>query len=201
MSIINTDDDKEDADAGNEVDREIFSYIHEERILRVLFEIKIFKLRKIQKEAIKKGLFFQKSFLISAPSGSGKTLIGELCVVNNLFQKYGKAAYLAPFKALAMEKYLHFKKCYAKFGLNIELSIGDYDVNDSSLAKADIIITTYEKMDSILRNFHDKEWIFGISAIVIDEIHIIGESNRGPRLESLIVRLNEFLHKPQIIGL
>jgi len=56
-------------------------------------------------------------------------------------------------------------------------------------------------MDSILRNFYDKDWIKTISTIIIDEIHSIGESNRGPRLESLIVRLNELLHNPQIIGL
>ncbi len=81
------------------------------------------------------------------------------------------------------------------------MSIGDYDVDDSKLEKADFIVTTYEKMDSILRNFRDKEWIFYISTIVIDEIHVVGESSRGPRLESLIVRLNELLHYPQIIGL
>lgn len=56
-------------------------------------------------------------------------------------------------------------------------------------------------MDSILRNFYDKDWIKTISTIIIDEIHSVGESNRGPRLESLIVRLNELLHNPQIIGL
>ncbi|KKK55365.1 hypothetical protein LCGC14_3075290, partial [marine sediment metagenome] len=68
-----------------ETDREIFKYISDKRILRALFEERIFKLREIQKEAIKKGLFFRKSFLICAPSGSGKTLIGELCAVNNIF--------------------------------------------------------------------------------------------------------------------
>ncbi len=158
-------------------------------------------MREIQKEAIKKGLFFRKSFLICAPSGSGKTLIGELCAVNNIFQKYGKSFYLVPFKALATEKFRYFKKCYERFGIKVELSIGDYEVDESKIAKADIIITTYEKCDSILRNFNDKNWIFDISTIIIDEIHIIGESDRGPRLESLIVRLNEFLHNPQIIGL
>ena len=56
-------------------------------------------------------------------------------------------------------------------------------------------------MDSILRNFYDQDWIDTISTIIIDEIHSIGESERGPRLESLIVRLNELLHNPQIIGL
>ena len=175
--------------------------MQDERILRVLFELKIFKLREIQKEAIQKGLFFCKSFLVCAPSGSGKTLIGEVCAVNNVFQNFGKSIYLVPYKALATEKYVHFKKSYERFGVKTELSIGDYDVDDDKLEQADIVVTTYEKMDSILRNFYDKEWIFDISTIIIDEIHIIGESDRGPRLESLIVRLNEFLGNPQIIGL
>ena len=139
--------------------------------------------------------------MICAPSGSGKTLIGELCAIANIFQKFGKSVYLVPFKALATEKYFHFKRFYERFGVKVELSIGDHDVDDSKLEKADIIITTYEKMDSLLRNFYDKDWIYGISTVIIDEIHIIGESSRGPRLESLIVRLNEFLKGPQIIGL
>ncbi|MBD3196032.1 MAG: DEAD/DEAH box helicase [Candidatus Lokiarchaeota archaeon] len=175
--------------------------ISDERILRVLLETNIFKLRKIQKEAIQKGLFFRKSFLVCAPSGSGKTLIGEICAIHNIFQGFGKSIYLVPFKALATEKYHHFKNNYSRFNVNVVLSIGDFDVDDRKLSEADIIITTYEKMDSIIRNFYDKEWIFDISTIIIDEIHIIGESSRGPRLESLIVRLNEFLHNPQIIGL
>ena len=70
---------------------EIFEYINDERILRVLLELKIFTLREIQKEAIRKGVFFQKSFLVCAPSGSGKTLIGEICAVNNVLQKFGKS--------------------------------------------------------------------------------------------------------------
>ncbi|MHA1687892.1 MAG: DEAD/DEAH box helicase [Promethearchaeota archaeon] len=88
---------------------EIDKYILDKRILRVLLENKIFELREIQKTAIKQGLFFQKSFLICAPSGSGKTLIGELCVINNIFGEFGKSIYLVPYKALATEKCIHFK--------------------------------------------------------------------------------------------
>ena len=163
--------------------QEIFKYINDKRILRVLFEGRIFELREIQKEAIRKGLFFRKSFLVCAPSGNGKTLIGEVCAVHNIFQGFGKSIYLVPFKALATEKYYHFKRSYQRFGVKVELSIGDYDVDDSKLKQADIIVTTYEKMDSILRNFYEKDWIYNISTIIIDEIHIIGESSRGPRLE------------------
>ncbi|MHA1473084.1 MAG: DEAD/DEAH box helicase, partial [Promethearchaeota archaeon] len=202
MSLTNYTNGKNSQDK-DEIEEEIFQFVQDERILRVLFEQKIFKLREIQKEAIQKGLFFRKSFLVCAPSGGGKTLIGEISAVNNVFQKFGKSIYLVPYKALATEKYVHFKKSYERFGITTELSIGDYDVDDSRLAKADIIVTTYEKMDSILRNFNEKEWIFDISTVIIDEIHILGESSgsRGPRLESLIVRLNEFLHQPQLIGL
>lgn len=180
---------------------EIHDYVDDERIIRVLFKNNIYFLREIQKESIRKGLFFNKSFLVVAPSGSGKTLIGELCIVNNILKKYGKSVYLVPFKALASEKYSYFKSNYEKYGIKTELSIGDVDVDDKELRKADVIVTTYEKMDSILRNFKEKDWIGSITTIIIDEIHTIAEKKRGPRLESLIVRLNEFLNLPQIIAL
>ncbi len=182
-------------------DNEILNYINDKRLLRVLFESKVYKLREIQKEAIEQGLFFHKSFLISAPSGSGKTLIGELCAIHNIFEGFGKSVYLVPFKALATEKYLHFKKSYTRFNIKVGISVGDFDLNEDQLKDSDIIITTYEKMDSILRNFYEGDWIHSISTIIVDEIHMIGEEGRGPRLESLIIRLNEFLHNPQIIGL
>ena len=180
---------------------EIMDYVKDERMARVLFEHKIFSFRSIQKEAIQKGLFFRKSFLVCAPSGSGKTLIGELCAIHGILNKFGKSAYLVPFKALASEKFHSFKHDYQRFGIKVELSIGDQEPEEEVLQEADLIITTYEKMDSILRNFHDKPWILEISTVIIDEIHVISESDRGPRLESLIVRLNEFLEDLQVIGL
>jgi replicative superfamily II helicase len=180
---------------------EVMDYIKDERMVRVLLERKIFTFRNIQKEAIENGLFFRKSFLVCAPSGSGKTLIGELCAIHGIFNKFGKSVYLVPFKALASEKHYSFKHDYERFGIRVVLSIGDQEPEEEALQKADLIITTYEKMDSILRNFHDKSWIADISTIIIDEVHVISESDRGPRLESLIVRLNEFLEDLQVIGL
>ena len=180
---------------------EVQKFISEKKIVRALNRAQIYKLRRIQKEAIEKGLFFRKSFLVCAPSGSGKTLIGELGAIYNIIQGLGKSIYLVPFKALATEKYNHFKKIYGILNIKIELSIGDQEPDEKQLQYSDLIITTYEKMDSILRNFKDKKWIFNITTIIIDEIHVIGETDRGPRLESLIVRLNQFLKYPQIIGL
>ena len=138
-------------DEESEKYKEFINLVGHQTIARVLIESNIRELRDIQVHAIKKGLFFRNSFLICAPSGSGKTLIGEICAVSNIFQGFGKSIYLVPFKALATEKYNTFKKSYRRFGIKVVLSIGDFDVDDKKLAKADIIITTYEKMDSILR--------------------------------------------------
>jgi len=61
MSLTNyTNSRDSQGEEGSE--EEIFQFIQDERVLRVLFEQKIFKLRQIQKEAIQKGLFFRKSF-------------------------------------------------------------------------------------------------------------------------------------------
>ncbi len=62
-------------------------------------------------------------------------------------------------------------------------------MDDSVLKQADILITTYEKMDSILRNFYDKNWIFDLSTIIIDEVHIIGEMSVNCKNQDLSIYL------------
>ena len=91
MALTDFTDNVKENEMGDIEEKEIFKYISDKRILRVLFENKIFELHEIQKQAIKKGLYFRKSFLVCAPSGSGKTLIGEVCAVHNVFQDYGKS--------------------------------------------------------------------------------------------------------------
>ncbi|MHA1337957.1 MAG: DEAD/DEAH box helicase, partial [Promethearchaeota archaeon] len=118
---------------------EVQKFISEKKIVRALNEARIYKLRRIQKEAIKKGLFFRKSFLVCAPSGSGKTLVGELGAIYNIIQGLGKSIYLVPFKALATEKYNHFKKIYGILNIKIELSIGDQEPDEKQLQYSDLI--------------------------------------------------------------
>ena len=57
INITNYVGDTEDLDKNSIDDREIFKFICDERILRALFESRIFQLRDIQEYAIKKGLF------------------------------------------------------------------------------------------------------------------------------------------------
>jgi len=98
---------------------------------------------------------------------------------------------------LAHEKYNEFKNKYKNF--KVALSIGDADSSDSYLEKYDIIITVSEKLDSLIR--HNAPWLRNVSTIIIDEIHLLNDPDRGPTLEVVITILRQILKKAQFIAL
>ncbi|MEM1610548.1 MAG: DEAD/DEAH box helicase, partial [Sulfolobales archaeon] len=118
-----------------------------------------------QAEAIRRGLLHGKNLVVSAPTASGKTLIAEIALVNS-YLLGGIGIYTCPLKALANEKYLEFKDWEEVLGLRVGISTGDYDRSGDELGSYDIIITTYERLDSILR--HRPKWLSRVRVLVID---------------------------------
>lgn len=155
------------------------------------------QLRPSQEKAIEAGLFEDKNLLVCTPTASGKTLVGELAALNAIYHDKGKAIYVVPLRALASEKYKQFKKDYPS--LRISISSGDLDKADEHLAHADVVITTSEKLDSLLR--HKARWISQVKTVIIDEIHLLNDAHRGPTLEIVITILREILPQLQLIGL
>lgn len=166
-------------------------------LLKVLSS-EISELRPAQEKAIKAGLLEGKNILVCTPTSSGKTLIAELAMVTEILRSKAKAIYIVPLKALANEKYNDFRKRYGGF-LKVALSIGDLDASDSYLIDYDIIITVSEKLDSLIR--HYSPWISMVRVVVIDEIHLLNDSDRGPTLEILITILRQLLKDVQIVAL
>lgn len=158
----------------------------------------ITELRPAQKKALDAELLERKNILVVTPTSSGKTLIAELAMVNSILNRIGKAIYIAPLKSLAMEKYRDFKRDYGD-KLKVALSIGDMDEVDPHLHDYDLIITTSEKLDSMIR--HKVAWLKDVAVVVVDEIHLLNDHERGPTLEVLITILKEVLKNVQIIAL
>jgi len=156
------------------------------------------ELRPAQEKSINAGLFDGKNLLVCTPTASGKTFIGETTAVKRILERKGKAVYIVPLKALANEKFKEFKSKYGEI-FNIALSIGDIDSSDSYLIDYDFIFTTSEKLDSLTR--HNSPWLKLIGTIIIDEIHLLNDEDRGPTLEVLITILRRLLPQSQIIGL
>lgn len=157
-----------------------------------------------QTEAIRAGALKGKNIVLASPTASGKTLVAELCVINNILKDKGKSLYLTPLRALANEKYEEFQKYMSlkkRNGENIKIAIstGDFDSADEWLVKYDIIISTNEKVDSLLR--HKATWMNEIRTIVADEIHLLTDQDRGPTLEITLTKLMELNPEAQLLAL
>jgi helicase len=159
-------------------------------------EPRIKTFRPAQWKAIDAGIFQDKNLLICTPTASGKTLVAELAIMNAIFHDKGKCVYVVPLKALANEKYEHFKETHS---FKTAITSGDIDSDDSYLDRYDLIITTSEKFDSLIR--HKTPWLKKVKVVIIDEIHLLNDADRGPTLEVLITILKRVLKNLQVIGL
>jgi superfamily II RNA helicase len=135
-------------------------------------------LDEFQKKSIKE-IERNNSVIVSAPTGSGKTLIAEYVIEKCLNENKG-LIYTAPIKALSNQKFRDFSK---NFPQKIGIITGDVKINP----QAPILIMTTE----IFRNYllqepeklKDKEWV------IFDEVHYLDDAERGTVWEESIIFL------------
>lgn len=172
------------------------------KIIETLSSTGLQSLYPPQALAVQAGLLSGRdSFVVAAPTAAGKTLIAEMAALKLFFETKtkGKVIYLVPLRALAREKFEDFKKKYTGTGMRIVQSTGDYDSADPFLNKADWIISTNEKMDSLIR--HRAAWLNDVGLVVADEIHLLGDSHRGPTIEVVLTRLRSMIPALRILAL
>ncbi len=175
-----------------------------EPVKEVVLRYGVSELYPPQQEAVQAGVLEGKNLVLASPTASGKTLIAELCSLKHVLERQGKIVYLSPLRALANEKFDEFKKYKSirkpdgKF-VSVGISTGDFDSGDSWLGRYDVIITTNEKADSLLR--HRVKWMDDITLVVADEVHLLNDGDRGPTLEVVLARLMQINPKMQVLAL
>ena len=139
-------------------------------------------LTDVQAQAIASGIADGRSMAVSAPTSSGKTLIGEIGVLCAL-RNGARAIYLVSHKALADQKYKDFLVRFGEHArqplATVGLSTGDRTEGDLS---AQLMVATYEKA---LGLFLSGQLRPEDAVVVADELQIIGEPGRGPDIEVL----------------
>ena len=156
-----------------------------------------------QKELINSGkLDSNEHCFICMPTGTGKTYLAERAIEKAIEGGF-KVVYVTPLRALASEKYNEFKIRFpnSKVGVFTGETI-QKSATKGSYSSSQILIMTPERLDACMRNWRSHwNWIPDVNLVVIDEFHILGQAQRGPRLEGTItrlIRLNPFV---RIIGL
>lgn len=155
-----------------------------------------------QELALSKGLLENRNLLITTPTASGKTLIAVIAAIKPI-EKGLKVVYLTPLRAIATEKY-HYLQVLQNIDIidkriRIRIATSDYDSSGMEVSNADVIILTNEKMDSVIR--HGAEWIADVGLFVTDEVHLLGDKERGPTLEMILTKIRKMYPQSQILAL
>lgn len=171
--------------------------------LKTIFKKDITHLLPIQQKAVEAGLLNNTNLLVVSATASGKTLIAELAGLKSVYHKK-KFLFLVPLVALANQKYEDFKKKYGqKSTVSIRVGMSRIKTKESLYIidtdiNADIIVGTYEGLDFLLRSNIN---LGDVGCIAIDEVHMLSDPERGPRLDGMISRLRALHPHAQFIGL
>ena len=169
-----------------------------ENILNFLKRQNIEELRPSQEKSIRKGLFKNNhNQIVSTPTGSGKTLVAELAMLDVILNKHKKVIYIVPIKALASEKYKEFRDLYGN-DIRVRISIGEIQ-NEKYSYDYDLLLVTSEKLDTLIR--HDKTFLENLGLVIVDEIHLLNDEKRGPTLEILLSIFKAKYKRIRLIGL
>ncbi len=120
--------------------------------------------------------------LLAAPTGSGKTVVGEFAV-HLALARGRKCFYTTPVKALSNQKYADLARRYG--AARVGLLTGDNSIN----GEADVVVMTTEVLRNML--YADSPTLAGLGHVVLDEVHYLADVARGPVWEEVIINLPE----------
>jgi ATP-dependent RNA helicase HelY len=120
--------------------------------------------------------------LVAAPTGSGKTLVGEFAVHLALAQG-GKCFYTTPIKALSNQKFADLTLRYGPE--RVGLLTGDNTINGD----APVVVMTTEVLRNML--YSGSTTLIGLQFVVMDEVHYLADRSRGAVWEEVIIHLPE----------
>jgi ATP-dependent RNA helicase HelY len=121
-----------------------------------------------------------ESVVVSAPTGSGKTVIAEYAIMRGLADST-RSFYTTPIKALSNQK---FNDLVAMFGRDkVGLLTGDNVINPD----APVVVMTTEVLRNML--YARSGALSNLSSVILDEVHFIQDTYRGPVWEEVIIHL------------
>ena len=127
-------------------------------------------------EAVEQG----QGVLVAAPTGAGKTIVGEFAV-HLALARGQKAFYTTPIKALSNQKY---RDLVAQHGADrVGLLTGDTSVN----GEAPVVVMTTEVLRNML--YAGSSTLAGLAFVVMDEVHYLADRFRGAVWEEVIIHL------------
>lgn len=149
----------------------------------------------------------EKNIIVRGRTSSGKTLVAQIAAAyfganERPDGKRKKIIYLVPLRAMVSEKKEEFSELFEKtLSWKVYASSSDYQDHDEDILKAEfsIAVIVYEKFFALLAQDHQSSLINNCGVVIVDELQMMNDESRGPKLE---ISLTKMLEKScKIIGL
>ncbi|CAG9559847.1 unnamed protein product [Danaus chrysippus] len=146
-----------------------------------------------------------QNLLYSAPTSAGKTLVAELLTIKTVLERQKKVIIILPFVSIVREKMFYLQDILSSSGIRVEGFMGSQSP-PGGLQAVHIAICTIEKANSLINKLLDEGNISELGAVVVDELHLLGDPHRGYILELLLTKIKYTVSKLndlsiQIIGM
>jgi replicative superfamily II helicase len=158
----------------------------------------MFELLPPQREAVQEVMNTgNRAVVVEMPTSSGKTLLAEFRIVQTKVNiPNAWIAYLVPTNALVNQITIRLRRDLGALGIQVEQAIPAYELNglEEELLSAsdcfDVIVTTPEKLDLLIRNDAISMGGRPLGLVVLDEAHNLGDGERGLRSELVLSTIN-----------
>ncbi|TSQ12710.1 DNA polymerase theta [Bagarius yarrelli] len=148
-----------------------------------------------QAECLTLGKVLEGNNLVySAPTSAGKTLVSELLILKRVLETRRKAIFILPFVSVAREKMFYLQNVFQEAGVRVEGYMGSTSAA-GGFSALDVAVCTIEKANGLINRLIEENRMDLLGIVVVDELHMLGDSGRGYLLELLLTKIQYIANK------
>ncbi|XP_070322130.1 DNA polymerase theta isoform X1 [Odocoileus virginianus] len=129
-----------------------------------------------------------KNLVYSAPTSAGKTLVAELLILKRVLEMRKKALFILPFVSVAKEKKYYLQSLFQEVGIKVDGYMGSTSPT-RHFSSLDIAVCTIERANGLINRLIEENKMDLLGMVVVDELHMLGDSHRGYLLELLLTKI------------
>ncbi|XP_028941211.1 DNA polymerase theta [Antrostomus carolinensis] len=135
-----------------------------------------------------------KNLVYSAPTSAGKTLVAELLILKRVLETRKKALLILPFVSVAKEKKCYLQALFQEVDVRVEGYMGSTSPA-GRFSALDVAVCTIEKANGLINRLIEENKMDSLGVVVVDELHMLGDSHRGYLLELLLTKVRYVTEK------
>ncbi|XP_068038024.1 DNA polymerase theta isoform X4 [Anomalospiza imberbis] len=135
-----------------------------------------------------------KNLVYSAPTSAGKTLVAELLILKRVLETHKKALLILPFVSVAKEKKCYLQALFQEVDVRVEGYMGSM-APVGRFSALDVAVCTIEKANGLINRLIEENKMDSLGVVVVDELHMLGDSHRGYLLELLLTKVRYVTEK------